>query len=161
MLKFSRRPLSRNQIQLRAFKLSLVSSPILGAFFFNHTDYSSPFFCPLRTFTGIPCPGCGMTRSFLAIARGDFSGAIAYNLFGPILFAGCFVFALHLTAELFAKRSLHSPQLQFLLHSKKVRFLALSALFCYYAIRIDGLARSGELSIDFARSPLGQFLLSS
>lgn len=31
--------------------------------------------CPIRTVTGIPCPGCGMTRSCLALAQGDFASA--------------------------------------------------------------------------------------
>ena len=29
--------------------------------------------CPFEFVTGIPCPGCGMTRAFLALLRGDFA----------------------------------------------------------------------------------------
>lgn len=35
--------------------------------------------CPLRTFTGIPCPFCGMTRGVLALVHGDVSAAFAFN----------------------------------------------------------------------------------
>ena len=31
--------------------------------------------CPLREVTGLPCPGCGLTRSFLLIAQGRFGEA--------------------------------------------------------------------------------------
>lgn len=31
--------------------------------------------CPLRTATGYPCPGCGMTRATRMLLHGDFAGA--------------------------------------------------------------------------------------
>ena len=33
-----------------------------------------------------PCPGCGLTRSFIAMAGGDWQGATALNTLGPPLF---------------------------------------------------------------------------
>ena len=38
--------------------------------------------CPLRTFTGIPCPLCGMTRSVTATVHLRLSEALAMNLAG-------------------------------------------------------------------------------
>ncbi len=35
--------------------------------------------CPLRTLTGIPCPGCGGTRATLALAAGDVGRAFVLN----------------------------------------------------------------------------------
>lgn len=35
--------------------------------------------CIARTMTGIPCPGCGMTRAYLALLRGDAMAAAAYH----------------------------------------------------------------------------------
>lgn len=32
--------------------------------------------CLIQRLTGIPCPGCGMTRAVLALLRGDFAGAL-------------------------------------------------------------------------------------
>jgi len=43
--------------------------------------------CWLRAWVGIECPFCGMTRSFVAVAGGDFAGAAHMHLGGPILFA--------------------------------------------------------------------------
>ena len=31
--------------------------------------------CPILRLTGVPCPGCGMTRACLAVLRGDFAQA--------------------------------------------------------------------------------------
>jgi hypothetical protein len=41
-------------------------------------------FCPLRTFTGIPCPLCGMTTSVEASVHGHLAHALAANPAGPI-----------------------------------------------------------------------------
>jgi hypothetical protein len=35
--------------------------------------------CPLRTFTGIPCPFCGMTRGVTSLVHGQLSAAFSYN----------------------------------------------------------------------------------
>ncbi|MCC5875115.1 MAG: DUF2752 domain-containing protein, partial [Candidatus Sumerlaeia bacterium] len=47
--------------------------------------------CSFLLSTGIPCPGCGMTRSVMATYRLDFLTAIKLNPMGP-LFALLFVF---------------------------------------------------------------------
>lgn len=41
--------------------------------------------CPIRSFTGLQCPGCGSTRCVAAISVGDFGGAARSN---PLLFSG-------------------------------------------------------------------------
>lgn len=46
--------------------------------------------CVFLHFTGIPCPGCGMTRAFLSVIRLDFLGALRYN---PLIFCMPYVFA--------------------------------------------------------------------
>ena len=40
--------------------------------------------CPVFWLTGVPCPGCGMTRALLHAARLDFIGAFYYH---PLWFA--------------------------------------------------------------------------
>jgi hypothetical protein len=37
--------------------------------------------CPLRTLTGIPCPGCGMTTAATGLVAGDIATALAANPF--------------------------------------------------------------------------------
>lgn len=42
--------------------------------------------CPFRALTGYPCPGCGMTRAFSAIAHGELWRAVRYNPLSPLVF---------------------------------------------------------------------------
>jgi hypothetical protein len=42
--------------------------------------------CPSVLLFHRECPGCGLTRSFAAIGRGDLGGADALNPLGPVLF---------------------------------------------------------------------------
>lgn len=41
--------------------------------------------CWLHAMTGLPCPGCGMTRAIAAVSQGDFAVALGANPF--VLFA--------------------------------------------------------------------------
>ncbi len=42
--------------------------------------------CLFRATTGLPCPGCGLSRSFVHTAHRDLHGAMRYHFFGPVLF---------------------------------------------------------------------------
>jgi hypothetical protein len=44
--------------------------------------------CPFLNITGIPCPLCGLTRSFSSLLRGDVVEAFWYHPVGPLLFGG-------------------------------------------------------------------------
>lgn len=46
-----------------------------------------PELCTSKRLWGIDCPGCGMTRSFIALAHGDVRRAWSYNPAGVWLFA--------------------------------------------------------------------------
>jgi hypothetical protein len=50
-----------------------------------------PPICPFRIATGLPCPGCGLGHSFVALAQGDVAGSFLAHPFGPVAFAGCVV----------------------------------------------------------------------
>jgi hypothetical protein len=47
---------------------------------------SLPELCYFRFGTGIDCPGCGLTRSFIAFAHGEFHLSWIYNPAGALFF---------------------------------------------------------------------------
>jgi hypothetical protein len=46
-----------------------------------------PELCTFRRFSGLGCPGCGMTRCFISLANGDVRAAWSYNPAGLLMFA--------------------------------------------------------------------------
>jgi hypothetical protein len=61
----------------RALIVALVAAPLLAAL-----AVDLPL-CPLAAITGLPCPGCGLTRATLAAVGGDFAGALRLH---PLVF---------------------------------------------------------------------------
>lgn len=59
------------------FLASVIFKPSAGEYF---------TVCGFKNFTGLPCPGCGLTHSFCAIGRGDLIDAVSFNLLGPPVF---------------------------------------------------------------------------
>jgi hypothetical protein len=48
-----------------------------------------PETCASRLILRVSCPGCGLTRSFVSVARGEWKMATRANAMGPILFSLC------------------------------------------------------------------------
>lgn len=65
---------------------------------------SGPTLCPFRLITGLPCPGCGLTRSWTAATHGDIADAFSYNFFGPISLLATIMFVVAVGALLVRKR---------------------------------------------------------
>lgn len=53
--------------------------------FIGWPDAPLPELCVSRSLFGIECPGCGLTRSFCALARGDLAGSLGFHRVGWLL----------------------------------------------------------------------------
>ncbi len=146
----------------RLLRLGLLSgslSPVIGAYVYNQGYRLTWLGCPIRHFTGIPCPTCGMTHSFMAWIRGDWEASISAHLFGPILFSGFVMVALHWGIEGVTGHKRPFPHQNWL--SRQSVLLTFSLIYLgYYVFRLYGWGISGELALAFSQSPLGYWILT-
>jgi cytochrome bd-type quinol oxidase subunit 2 len=62
--------------------------------------------CLLSSTTGLPCPGCGMTRSVFALLRGDLAASVHFHpLLIPFIAVFAIYFFLWLTRERVPRRA--------------------------------------------------------
>ena len=54
----------------------------------------SPVICPFRRVTGLPCPACGLTRSWQAAAHLRLRDSLGYHPLGAATFLGAVAIAL-------------------------------------------------------------------
>lgn len=91
--------------------------------------------CPVLSLTGVPCPGCGLTRASAALARGEWGASLAAHAFAPV-----FVFALgaFAVAALLPERQREKFARLFERAERRTRasaFLA-AALVLYWSVRL-------------------------
>lgn len=84
----------------RASRRARVVLPLTSAVFavsalWRPSELPGVVLCPFRAVTGLPCPGCGMTRAFCALGHGDLSGAFGYNALAPFVFAAALLLWAH------------------------------------------------------------------
>lgn len=71
---------------------SLLAALGLFAFFWWLSPPDQPALraCPFYWLTGRPCPLCGITRAFCALAKGHWTQAIHFHALSPLAFAMLF-----------------------------------------------------------------------
>ena len=64
-------------MKIKGVKLKIVITAVI--LLFAVVLYFSPVSCLILPFTGVRCPGCGMTRALLSALRLDFKAAFNYH----------------------------------------------------------------------------------
>ena len=90
--------------------------------------------CPFLLLTGHPCPFCGGTRSFSAMWRGDFAGALRLYPLGPLLFAVAFPVVVYGVWALATGRSLRLTLSHDL--ERKITLLGVAAILTSWALKL-------------------------
>ncbi len=124
--------------------LAICLAPIGGAYAYNWGFQLTQGKCLFQRIVGIPSPSCGLTRSFMAIARGDWVDALSFHAFGPFLFAAFLGTSVHVSVELIRGKSF-TPWYKFCLQKPSFLILLGILFFAYYGLRL--FARYGDLSL--------------
>jgi len=122
-----------------ALVLCGLSAVFLVSLFYSPPDTDYIPLCMFKALTSLPCPGCGLTHSFCALAKGNITAAFEYNALGPPLFLLAIGFWIRSAAVLAGKtgfviafdRVARGPRLARLL---------IIALLCYGVLRIVYIA---------------------
>src|SRR5689334_17140679 len=69
-----------------------------------------PETCPARTLLHVECPGCGLKRSFISLARGDVVASWSFNRWRILLALACLWQIPYRTLSLAVGRSLAPPR---------------------------------------------------
>ncbi len=88
--------------------------------------------CPFKLLSGLPCPGCGITKSLVYIYKGDLLQSLSYHLFGPATFVFCLMIILLFTIEIISKKEYFKDWF----YSKKLAIVLGILLGTYHMIRL-------------------------
>jgi hypothetical protein len=102
--------LKKSYIQINFIFAGIIACIMLYSGIFSPENANHPLPCFISLFTGHTCPGCGLSRSFSAMIRGQFTSAAGYNLNGPKIFSFFFIqFFLRLFINLLLRKRVSVP----------------------------------------------------
>jgi hypothetical protein len=119
--------------------LAIVGGLLIGAALWANpaTIEDGPLLCPFRRLTGLPCPFCGLTRSWVYLMHGDWVAALKANPFGYVtLGATLGLIAVVLVA---AVRRRRAPSLTPVIRSRGMRVL-LAVWLAFALVRLVVIA---------------------
>ncbi len=120
---------------LRVGTIAIALFPTIVVLSVSQGHRSFPFPpCLFQAWFGFPAPSCGLTRSFLALAQGNWALALEYHLFGPLLALLTLWIAGVALGELITQRC-HTHLYRWLLRPRfAIPFVG--CLLVYYALRL-------------------------
>jgi len=140
---------ARRFVTNRVVTIVVCLTSVAAPFLWNATVTNGPILCPSRGVLGVPCPACGLTRAFCALARLDLPAALSFNaLVIPLA-------ALFLVAPAVAfyelSRGRRCQWYRFLYSMKLARFCA-ATLLVYYFGRMAVWYVDGTLVEEYLKS---------
>jgi hypothetical protein len=94
--------------------------------------------CPILAATGVPCPGCGLTRATMQFLRGDIIPSLQTHAFAPVVILVLVTMLAVLVLPEKSRQALISTVRKFETQNGLTSLL-LSALMLYWCIRLMGI----------------------
>lgn len=94
--------------------------------------------CPILAATGIPCPGCGITKATMQLLHGDIVQSLQTHAFAPILLLALVIMSIAFVLPEKFRRALFSFIRNLETKSGLTSYLLL-ALLLYWSIRLMGI----------------------
>jgi len=126
---------ARDGLRRALFVLPVTSAVFAVSALWSPKDLPGVVLCPFRALTGIPCPGCGMTRAFCSIGHGDVSGAFGYNALAPFVFAAALLVWAHALATVL-KLAPARAALERLKPTHRAACVMLAVTLAWWAVRL-------------------------
>jgi hypothetical protein len=150
-------PKTANPLDARARNTLVYFSAVSAALLLASVLYvpwasTGPVLCPFRFVTGLPCPGCGLTRSFCAMSSGQFLAAFGDHLFGPVVYLGIVVSLPLMIYQIITNRRIE--WFHRLVYSRQLAKVMAVSLISYHFIRIVSLIYTGQVLVSVVHSPL-------
>ncbi|MCS6885781.1 MAG: DUF2752 domain-containing protein [Acidobacteriota bacterium] len=115
--------------------LVLIGGVLVISIVWTPPDEPNFTLCGFKNLTGLPCPGCGLTRSFCAIGKGDIYKAMHFNALGPALYLLAAYFWIAALLRLL-NRPLLLEKGKALIYSKYFLPLLITSMLAFWIIRI-------------------------
>ena len=88
--------------------------------------------CSLKLITGLPCPGCGITKSIIALYEGNIYKSLVYHMFGPAVLLYCIMTIFYSILSRIRKKE----YLAYYLYSMRTGYIIASTLGVYHFFRL-------------------------
>ena len=98
--------------------------------------------CPIKTFLGIPCPGCGLTSAIGDLFRGEWRHALSTHAFAPLfLLVGTILLLVTVLPK--RQRTATISAISAFEMRTGISALVLISLVVYWFVRLSGLIQAG------------------
>ncbi len=133
----------------RAAVISVCTATLVLSYVWAPHVHSGPVICPLHGLVGLPCPACGLTMAFCALATRNVMEALRQNALSLPLFL-LFIAAPPVSIyELWRRRRCAFYSFLF---SKRVAYAAGGAVIAYHLARCAWMLHTGSLVEDYLKT---------